>query len=157
MATIDLTAESSSDDEPPPKVARVRDPRDEALAEEARRFTAERQTAELREWNEKVNRASVYVVCRCKADFDSGSDYRFSASCKDEFDTEVLGVYFDRRAANRRAREVVAEIEGGGYESGEDVDAFSWDNEGGDCDENEFDRVYVARHAIEDASSEFHV
>ena len=154
MATIDLTAESSSDDEPPPKVARVRDPRDEALAEEARRFTAERQTAELREWQEKLNRASVYVVCRCKSERDDTA----GSSAKPEYATEVLGVYFDQIEANRRAREAVVEIEGDydGDPVDDDRSYFCWDNEESEYT-GDFDRVYVDRRPIEDASSEFHV
>jgi hypothetical protein len=49
--------------------------------------------------------ASVYIAFACKADMDSGSDYRYSATCKENFEQETLGVFFSVNAANRCAKE----------------------------------------------------
>ena len=114
--------------------------------------------------------ASVYIALACKGEPDSGSDYRYSARVKDNYDQEILGVFFVCELANQCAKEYVEETLGyalhdddeeeeEGDEDDDDVEdycegPFEWDNE---CNVSgyEYDRVWVELHAIEDASARF--
>jgi hypothetical protein len=49
--------------------------------------------------------ACVYVACTCKAEFDSGSDFKTRAYRKENFEQQTLGVFFSMRAATRCAKE----------------------------------------------------
>ena len=115
------------------------------------------------ELQRQLNRPSVYFVYRSKGEMDSGSSYRHSAMCEEDFDSEVLGVYLSLRHANRRAREAAAELK---LESDDDSDIhgdsdveelYEWSNEetGGEHG-HVFDQVYISQYAIDDASPAFH-
>ena len=114
----------------------------------------------------KLEHASVYLVFACKSEYDSGSDYMRSARCKDRYDQECLGTFFSLKNANRFAKKHIRDAYGGlrereddEYESDEEaddgIDEFQWDNEE-DYDGDSFDKVWVERKAVEDASSNFH-
>ena len=127
---------------------------------------ADRRAASRRR-SEMLEHASVYLACACKSELDSGSDFMVSMYVKDNYDQEILGVFFSKQMANQCAKEHVLEL---GYEldaedneEDEDLDSddeenFVWDgSDFGECnDENSFDKVWVERHAIEDASRRFH-
>ena len=111
-----------------------------------------------RQYNRQMQHASVYLALACKSESDSGSDYRRSYYTKDNYDQEVLGVFFSPRQAVQCARAHVEEL---GYEIGEDDDDeehFEFDSEEiGEYDEdNASDRVWIEQFAIEDASPRFH-
>jgi hypothetical protein len=112
--------------------------------------------------------ACVYLVFHCKADQDSGSDHWASSRCKENFDEEVLGVFFSLTNANKCAREHVKEIRGDeddeDDEDGDDDDdaeddtvPFEWDDQEAEWnDESYYNKVWVERRSIEDASAKFH-
>lgn len=122
-----------------------------------------------RELARKMDFASVYIAFSCHSEFDSGSDYRMSYHLKDNFDQELLGVFFSKAEANRCAKNHVKyDI---GYEDDMDDDedededgdsddeTFVWDESDlhlGESDNHYTTRVWVERRAIEDASARFH-
>lgn len=110
----------------------------------------------------KQQKISVYVVISCKSESDSGSDYHHSRYVKENFDQQILGIYFTRSKANKLAKEHVAELkddeedeEDDEDDDNEDVDLFSW-SDGDECEEDSFTKVWVEERPIEDASREFH-
>lgn len=140
-------------------------PDPETLQREARRQRIANQ----------MEHASVYIAFTCKSELDSGSDYRRSYYIKDNFDQEVLGVFFSKANANECAKAYVRDELG--YEIDEHDDdehddddemeeendsddelSFVWDaSDLGEYDDmNAFDKVWVERRAIEDASRHFH-
>ena len=141
---------------------------------EAERRAAAREASKRRAQLERMERASVFVVYYDKSEVDSGSDYRYSDTIPDSFDTETLGVFLKRSNANECANEKVKELrderfddedfeEYGGNratadEDDDDEDDFLWEGTGpDDVGRSITDRVYVRRFAIEDPSADFHV
>ena len=114
---------------------------------------------------------SCYIALASKSELDSGSDWNYARSVKDNYDQKILGIFFSRRAANKRAKEMAAEL---GWEddededenedgdededgNGEDDELFIWSNEEDpDLDEQFFEKVWVEERPIEDASAQFH-
>jgi len=133
---------------------------------------AKRQrTADLLQQNVKV-----YIALKSKSELDSGSDYNMSRYVRENFDTEILGVFFKLKAANKRAKEAACEL---GFEDDEeeeededeeeeeekeeeeedddeDEEMFSWSNDD-QMEEDYFDRVWVEERPLEDASPQFHI
>jgi len=118
-----------------------------------------------------MEHASVYIALSCKSEIDSGSDYRRSYFIKENFDQQILGVFFSKSLANECAKNYVRDdLE---YDLGEDDDdmdeeeeeevdsddeeCFNWDSSdfGEYDDNNAFDKVWVEQRAIEDASPRF--
>jgi uncharacterized Zn finger protein len=129
---------------------------------------AKRQrTADLLRQNVKV-----YIALKSMSEWDSGSDYNMSRYVRENFDTEILGVFFKLKAANKRAKEAASELgfgdeeeeeeeeeaedEAKEEEDDEDEEMFSWSNED-QMDEDYFDRVWVEERPLEDASPQFHI
>jgi hypothetical protein len=54
-----------------------------------------------------MRRASVCIARVCKSEFDSGSDYRRSYFAMDNYDQEILGVFFSNSQANQCAKKYV--------------------------------------------------
>lgn len=121
----------------------------------------ERDAKRRRTENLKQQDICVYVVLTCKSESDSGSDYNYSAHVKDNFDQEILGIYFTLTKANKLAKEHVAELncndddEEEEDDDDEDVNLFSWSGEE-DCEEDSYSKVWVEKRPIEDASIAFH-
>lgn len=111
---------------------------------------------------DQMEHASVFVAFACKSELDSGSDYYRSRFIRGKYDQKVLGVLFSLAKTNRRAKEYVREDLG--HEIDDDVGdedddecEFDWDDENNGPDaENEYNKVWVDRFAIEDASRHFH-
>jgi hypothetical protein len=113
---------------------------------------------------EKLLHCSVYVAIACKSQLHSGSDYR--RTYFDNVDQEILGIFFSKKKANECAREhVKSDDEDDEDEVGEDISVDSEDeetfvydgsDEGDYNDENMFEKVWVERRLIEDASHQFH-
>jgi hypothetical protein len=119
----------------------------------------ERDAKRRRTESLKQQEISVFVVITCKSELDSGSDYMRSRDVKDNFDQEILGIYFTRTNANKFAKEHAMELQGDAEDEDdddddEDTDLFSWIDEDG-C-EDSYSRVWVEERPIEDASIEFH-
>eukprot|EP00544_Gedaniella_sp_CCMP2646_P015571 CAMPEP_0202505236 /NCGR_PEP_ID=MMETSP1361-20130828/46699_1 /ASSEMBLY_ACC=CAM_ASM_000849 /TAXON_ID=210615 /ORGANISM="Staurosira complex sp., Strain CCMP2646" /LENGTH=233 /DNA_ID=CAMNT_0049138925 /DNA_START=43 /DNA_END=741 /DNA_ORIENTATION=- len=117
-------------------------------------------------YTSQMEHASVYIAFTCQSESDSGSDFRRSYYTKENFDQEVLGVFFSKANANECAKTYVCEVLGG-YNVDDDNDMsddkndsydeeeFVWD--GSDFGEydgemNAFTKVWVEQRAIEDAS-----
>ena len=118
--------------------------------------------------------ACVYLAITSKSEADSGSDYRYSRYIKDNFDQEILGIFFSLATANRCAKSYLEnelgqdvdeddemdDKEDDKEDDEEDLEEFFWDgsDEGifdeDDCDA--YNKVWVKCHAIEDASTRFH-
>jgi hypothetical protein len=122
---------------------------------------------------------SVYIAITSKSETDSGSDYRRSRDIKENFDQEILGIFFSRKKANDCAKQhVIDELdydyddgkedeeddgENDDDENGDDDDEvsdddgelFTWDNEEA-CEEYWFSKVWVEERPIQDASPFFH-
>ena len=113
----------------------------------------------------KKKKCGVYVALKAFSDSDSGSDYRFSGMHKENYNFEVLGIYFNLKNANQRAHEEVTKI--AGYdENGEDDDEdenegtelYSWEDDRPPDDAfSGVPRVWVEHRAVEDPSRRFHV
>jgi len=120
---------------------------------------------------DQLERASVYIAFACKSELDSGSDYNRSAHIKENFNQEVLGVFFSSARANQCAKEYIegelgheeefdnddddedSDDDDDDYGDGDNGETFSWEDE--DSGEHEFDKVWVERRPIEDASRRF--
>ncbi|GAX13083.1 hypothetical protein FisN_2Hh591 [Fistulifera solaris] len=117
---------------------------------------------------DQMEHASVYVAFACKSELNSGSDYYRSQFVRDKYDQEVLGVFFSLKEANLRAKnhvreELGHEVDDDDEEEDDDddddygEDEFDWDDEDfGPDDNNEYNKVWVDRFAVEDASRRFH-
>jgi hypothetical protein len=125
----------------------------------------ERDAKRRRTENLKQQDIYVYVVLTCKSEGDSGSDYRYSAQVKDNFDQEILGIYFTLTKANKCAKEHVAELNDDEEEEdddddddNEDVNLYTWsgDEDEEKCMEDSYSKVWVEKRPIEDASIAFH-
>ena len=133
---------------------------------------------------QQINRAAqfrrgayVYLAITSKSEVDSGSDYRYSQNINDNYDQEILGVFFSLTAANQCAKYYVQnEL---GQDADEDDDrGDEMDDEKDDEDDNEDDleefcwdgsdkgvyeegvnaycKVWVECRAIDDATPRFH-
>lgn len=122
--------------------------------------------AKCRRLADQMEHASVYIAFHCMSECDSGSDYRRSYWVKEKFDEEILGVFFSKALANQCAREYVRDELGVEMDdddeddedddADDEEDAGSYVYDGEDCPEgNSFDKVWVERRAIEDASPRF--
>ena len=113
--------------------------------------------------------ARVYLAITAKSECDSGSDYNYSRYRRENFDQEILGVFFSLNAANRCAKLYVRDDLGHDEEFDDDMsdeedddddddnDEYCWDDEEDYCgDENAFTKVWVESRAIEDATAQFH-
>lgn len=131
------------------------------------------RAARQRRLADQMEHASVFIAFTCKSELDSGSDYRRSYFVKDNFDQQVLGVFFSKRQANQCAKEYVQDELGYDVDdeymdddedddemddADDDTASFVWDgsDDGLYDDGNEFDKVWVERRAVEDASQQFH-
>ena len=141
---------------------RIRDSRNEPIPGPSRRYKKEK--SRLQELARKMEHASVYVALTCKSELDSGSDYRHSYFVKDNYDQEILGVFFSKKAAKECCKEYVGweddEEEDNSENSGDSDDdsSFVYDSSDyGDYDDDQAaTKVWIERRAIEDASSLFH-
>jgi hypothetical protein len=118
----------------------------------------------------RVEHASVYMAIACKSEFDSGSDYNRSNYIKENYDKQILGIFFSLAAANACAKAHRNELCGGDDEEDDDLDIDDDDDDDDDLelfcydgsddhnfdDQNGFDKVWVERRAIQDASRDFH-
>ena len=113
----------------------------------------------------KMDHASVYIAIACKVEVDSGSDYNRSQYVKDNVDQEILGVFFSKRQANRCAKErayqdedMDSEEEEGDEDGDDSVDVDTFVNDPHDDwdDDMMYEKVWVERRTIEDASYDFH-
>lgn len=120
-----------------------------------------RRRAEAQRRADMLEHASVYIAFTCKSEVDSGSDFRRSMYAKESFEQEILGVFFSKQQANQCAKNYVEENfeeeeeeeqEEEEYEFDDD-ESFVWEDE--NCEGMEFDKVWVERRAIEDASPRF--
>ena len=118
---------------------------------------------------QQMENASVYVAFTCKSEEDSFSDYRRSWLLKDNFDQEVIGVFFSKKRVIQCDRDYVQhEL---GHDIGEedddgsddhmsddndDDDSFVFDGSMHDYEGQSFHKVWIERRAIEDASPNFH-
>jgi len=112
--------------------------------------------------------ARVYLAITSKSECDSGIDYNYSRYRRENFDQEILGVFFSLNAANRCAKLYVRDDLGHDEEFDDDMseeedddddddDEYCWDDEEDYCgDENAFTKVWVESRAIEDATLQFH-
>ena len=95
-----------------------------------------------------------------KSEVDSGSRCGYSDTNPESFDAEVLGVYLQRRNANRCASDKVAELrhdssyfeDSGDPLHGDNEGAWSWEGTADDVGRSITDSVYVSQHPIEDPS-----
>jgi len=113
---------------------------------------------------DQMEHASVYIALACKSELDSGSDFRRSYFVKDNFDQQILGVFFSKKEANRCAKNFLEwdddeeDMEEDESMDSDDEETFVYDgSDDGDYDEeNAFQKVWVEQRAIEDASPRFH-
>lgn len=125
--------------------------------------------ARRQRYADQMEHASVYIALHCKSEMDSGSDFRRSYYVKDNFDQEILGVFFSVTQANECAKDYCRDElgldmdddeddEDDMEEDDDDAEPFVYDgSDDGECDEdNAFDKVWVECRAIEDASPQFH-
>ena len=117
--------------------------------------------------NRAAPHAHVYLAITSRSEADSGSDYRRLRYVKENYDQEILGVFFSLALANDCARSYVEdelgrdlhdEEEEEEEEEEDDLDDFVWDgsDEGiYEEDSNSFRKVWVECRAIEDATPRF--
>jgi hypothetical protein len=140
------------------------------------------RVAAARKRKEKSKHAKVWIAKTCRSERDRGDHWgRFGGIVKDEYDPQILGVFFSRLEADNCAEEYVQselghEIEK--YESededeSEDDDddddddddascSFDWNGDERGIFEDEdkpggpvYTQVWVEQHAIEDATNRF--
>jgi hypothetical protein len=108
-----------------------------------------------------IKHASVYMAITCKSELHDERDFprRSDLDLKENFDQEILGVFFSLAAANACAKAHCKELSGDEEDDDLDVDVDHDDDDdlklfrygGSDDDECCFDQVWVERRAIEDA------
>ena len=139
-------------------------PQDLHREEERKRQLMQREEERKRK-AAKMDHASVYIAIACKVEVDSGSDYNRSQYVKDNVDQEILGVFFSKRQANRCAKErayqdedMDSEEEEGDEDGDDSVDVDTFVNDPHDDwdDDMMYEKVWVERRTIEDASYDFH-
>lgn len=122
--------------------------------------------ARRQQYAEQLEHASVYIAIACKSELDSGSDFRRSYYIKDNVDQEILGVFFSKRLANQCARDYLGMDDEDEMDDDDDDDediesddeaSFTYDgsDEGDHDEENMYQKVWVERRAIEDATPRF--
>ena len=103
-----------------------------------------------------AQRCSVYIVFHCYAERDDG-DWNHSVYRRDSYDAKVLGVFFGLRTANAFARDhIVDNYDDEVEEEGEDLEPLFWSNSETTYEEDSFDKVWVEKQAVQDASAVFH-
>jgi hypothetical protein len=123
-----------------------------------------------------IKHASVYMATACKSEFDSGcgSNYCRSYYVKEKYNQQILVVFFSAAAANACAKAYRNKLCGDDDEEDDDDDDDN-DEENSDIDDDDlelfcydgsddhkfddqygFDKVWVERRAINDASRDFH-
>lgn len=115
---------------------------------------------------EQLQNASVYIAIACKSEQDDGRNYRHSRPTMENVDQEILGIFFSKKKANECAREYLEMDDDDDDEEGaedisvdsDDESTFAYDgSEEDDYDEMQmFQKVWVERRAIEDASRQVH-
>jgi len=132
-----------------------------ANPEYIRRFRKRRRQREL-----IAQGISCHVAVVCKSENDSGSDWNHAPYVKDNYDQKILGIFFSRREANKRAKKHAQELgmasddedeDEEEDEDDQDQELFTWSNDDdGDNYEDWCYKVWVEERAIEDASAQFH-
>ena len=107
---------------------------------------------------DKMEQACVYIAIACKSEFDTGSDYGRSQYLKDNVDQEILGVFLSKRQANKCAKERANQDEEDTDDEDDDEELFESDEpDSGEYDDDMmFEKIWVERRVIEDASADFH-
>lgn len=111
-----------------------------------------------------AERVCCFVAFASKSEIETG-DWNSSVDRRENFDAEILGIFFKIHAANALAKEHARDLgfeddeeEGEDEDEDEDEDEedlFAWDNEE-EADEYWYHKVWVEKRAIEDASPLFH-
>lgn len=119
-----------------------------------------------------MKHAKVWIAMTCQSEMDRGDTWgRYQGIVKEEFDHEILGVFFSRQEADNFAEKYVYEKTGFREEYDDDEDYV--DEEDSDSDDfsrsyefsgeamdlfdedGTFMKVWVEAHPIEDASKHF--